>query len=304
MTTPTANTLAPEEFPFMWEPEDQLIGALLHLRSSAAADIIALVPAAAVQHPVARWAYELITTLVQAGDDPDPTVVLTAARRQPPACDNNAPAELTTTALRPNVYGDLGTYLANAYTNTHNIAQVRDYARTVLDDHFRRTAGAWGARLQALADAYADREEITAAITELMRGELRDLWLRAERATKPEPVEQEATTVTTIPAVWQYPLTAEQYKALIDCKYQATTQGWALLDNHGRVRAWHWQVPGDAHWATAQTALRAFLPDTKHRGWRTRTGWTIQADDGELLNSFLSQAKPLDPGGDNDHVRD
>lgn len=304
MTTATANAFAPEDFPFMWEPEDQLIGALLHLRAAAAAHIIALVPATAIAHPVARWAYELITTLVQSGDDPDPTVVLTTARRQLPACDTDIVAELTTTALRPNVYGDLGTYLANAYTNTHNIAQAREYARAVLDDHFRRTAGAWGARLQALADAYADREEITAAITDLMRGELRDLWQRAERATKTEPVELEETTVTTLPAVWQYPLSAEQYKALIDCKYQPDTHGWALVDSHGRVRAWHWLVLGDTHWATAETALRAFLPDTKHRNWRIRTGWTVKADDGELLNAFLSQAKPLDPGGDDDNVRD
>jgi hypothetical protein len=38
-------------------------------------------------------------------------------------------------------------------------------------------------------------------------------------------------------------------------------------------------------------ALRAFLPDTKHRQWRIRCGWTVTSDDGELLNVFLSQAK-------------
>ena len=44
--------------------------------------------------------------------------------------------------------------------------------------------------------------------------------------------------------------------------------------------------------------MRAFLPDTKHRQWRIRCGWTVTRDDGELLNVFLSQAKPGDTDGD------
>ena len=186
MTTAISNTIAHEEFPFMWEPEDQLIGALLHMNGQAASEILVMVPTTAIQHPIARWAYELITTLVlgQRGE-PDPTLVLTLARTQQPAIDANAPADLTTTAIRPNVLGDLGNYLANAYTHAHSVNQVREYARLVLDDAFRRTAGIWGARLQGLADSHADREEITAAITDIMRGELRDLWQRAERAAKP-----------------------------------------------------------------------------------------------------------------------
>ncbi|OKH64786.1 hypothetical protein EB74_08630 [Mycobacterium sp. SWH-M5] len=303
MTTTAPNTVAPETVPFMWDPEDQLIGALLHTRWQPASDIIEMVPATAIQHPVARWAYELITTIVtDHHTDPDPTLVLTLARSQPPAADADIIAELTTTAIRPNVLGDLGNYLANAYTNTHNINQVREYARLVLDDAFRRAAGTWGARLQALADSHADREDITTAITEIMRGELRDLWSRAERAAKPAPRTEEPTTMTK-PTTWQWPLTPEQYKALIDCKYQPHTRGWALLDNHQVVRAWHWIIPGDTQWSSADTALRAFLPDTRIRNWRTRTGWSVRADDGELLDRFLSQAKPLDPGGDDDHVR-
>lgn len=237
MTTAISTTLAPEEIPFMWEPEDQLIGALLHMYGPAAAEILTTVPTTAIQHPVARWAYELITTVVlDHNRDPDPTVVLTLARSQPPAVDADAPANLTTMAIRPNVLADLGNYLANAYTHAHSVNQVREYARLVLDDAFRRTAGAWGARLQALADSCADREEITAAITDIMRGELRDLWQRAERATKPADV-----------ATSRRQLTPEQYQALLDRK--------------------------------------------DHK------------DDAEQLNHVLSQAKPLDPGGDDDHVR-
>ncbi|WP_454793780.1 hypothetical protein [Mycolicibacterium lutetiense] len=237
MTTAISNTIAHKEVPFMWEPEDQLIGALLHMYGPAAAEILTMVPTTAIQHPVARWAYELITTLVlDHRRDPDPTLVLTLARSQPPAADANTPVELTTMVIRPNVLGDLGNYLANAYTHAHSVNQVREYARLVLDDAFRRTAGIWGARLQALADSYADREEITAAITDIMRGELRDLWQRAECATKPADA-----------ATCRRQLTPEQYKALLDRK--------------------------------------------------------DQTDDGEQLNHVLSQAKPLDPGGDDDHVR-
>ncbi|MEX3648155.1 hypothetical protein [Mycolicibacterium porcinum] len=106
------------------------------------------------------------------------------------------------------------------------------------------------------------------------------------------------------PTTWAWPLTPDQYKALVNCKYQPATAGWALMDHHGNVRAWHWLVPGDPQWASAETALKAFLPDSKRRNWRIRTGWTVRADGGELLNHFLSQAKPLDPGGDDDHVCD
>ena len=49
--------------------------------------------------------------------------------------------------------------------------------------------------------------------------------------------------------------------------------------------------PGDPRWGDLDGALRAFLPDTKHRQWRIRCGWTVTSDDGELLNVFLPQAK-------------
>jgi hypothetical protein len=101
---------------------------------------------------------------------------------------------------------------------------------------------------------------------------------------------------------WQWPLTPDEYKALLDCKYSPTPDGWALVDNHGTVKAWHWQIPGDRQWGTPDAALRAFLPDTTQRQWRTRYGWTVRRDDGELLNSFLSQAKTDDLGGDDDDV--
>ena len=83
----------------------------------------------------------------------------------------------------------------------------------------------------------------------------------------------------------------DEYKALVDCKYQTAPTGWALIDSSGTVKAWHWLVPGDPRWGDLDGALRAFLPDTKHRQWRIRCGWTVTRDAGELLNAFLSQAK-------------
>ncbi|ATQ40896.2 MULTISPECIES: helicase DnaB [Mycobacterium] len=172
-------------FAHMWEPEDQFIGAVLHLKGPAARELVELVPTTAIEQPIARWAYELITTLVQAGGNPDPTLILAAARRQPPAWGAAAIDELTVTTLRPNIIGDLGNYLANTLTRVHNPAGAREYARALLDDAFRRATAAWGARLQQMATAYADREDLTTVITEGMRGELRDLWQRAERAGRP-----------------------------------------------------------------------------------------------------------------------
>lgn len=180
--------------PPLWEPEDQFVGALLHMSGRHRAEreaLIDLVPATAIVRPVTRWAYELISALSRQGIDPDPTLVLTTARRQPPSAEADVHPALTTTALRPNVFAELGRYLAEIYTASFAAANPRQYAQEILDDAFRRAAGAWGARLQHLADAYADRQDITTAITDLMRGELRELWLRAEQVNRPAPNGQE-----------------------------------------------------------------------------------------------------------------
>lgn len=170
-----------------WQPEDHLIGALLHLDAGAAAELVELVPSEAIQQPIARWAYELITALVASGHNPEPTRVLTTARTQPPASEAGYTDALTITAMRPSILGDLGIYLANALTRVADITCGREYACDLLDDHFRRRTAAWADRLQAMVSAEADRQDLTAAITEGMRGELRDLWQRAERATRRGP---------------------------------------------------------------------------------------------------------------------
>lgn len=169
-----------------WQPEEQFIGALLHLGAPAAAELVELVPTTAIRHPIARWAYELIGTLTAATTRPEPIAILALARRQPPASEHTVMAGLVVTALRPSIHADLGHFLANALTRVIDPRDARSYARELLDEEFRRAAAQWGARLQQMAQACADRQDLTAAITEGMRGELRDLWRRAERASRPQ----------------------------------------------------------------------------------------------------------------------
>lgn len=180
--TPAA---APESH---WQPEQQFIGALLHLDVPACAELVDLVPTTAIWTPIARWAFELIATLTAAGTRPEPIAILALARRQPPASENNVLTGLVITTQRPSIHADLGRYLADALTRVIDPNDARSYAREVLDDAFRRAAADWGVRLQEMAEACADREDLTTVITEGMRGQLRDLWRRAEHARRaPRP---------------------------------------------------------------------------------------------------------------------
>jgi hypothetical protein len=84
-------------------------------------------------------------------------------------------------------------------------------------------------------------------------------------------------------------VTAEEYKALVDCKYRGDCTGWALVDEHGDVRGWHQQIPGDATWSDRHGAMRGFIPDHRRRRWQTRRGWLVVADsDRYLLGHYLN----------------
>lgn len=84
-------------------------------------------------------------------------------------------------------------------------------------------------------------------------------------------------------------VTVAEYRYLIECKYRNTIKGWALVDHDGGVHAWHEAVPGDSQWATAQSAIKAFLTDTRTRHWRQRLGWTVQEDlDRYWLAAYLT----------------
>jgi len=65
-----------------WAPEHQLIGAMMWLTAEQARPILELVPDAAIWQPLRQWAYEIIRAVVADRRDPNPVVVLAAARQR------------------------------------------------------------------------------------------------------------------------------------------------------------------------------------------------------------------------------
>lgn len=65
-----------------WAPEHQLIGAMMWLTADQARPILELVPDTAIWQPMRQWTYEIIRALVADGRDPNPVVVLAAARQR------------------------------------------------------------------------------------------------------------------------------------------------------------------------------------------------------------------------------
>jgi replicative DNA helicase len=162
-----------------WEPEHQLIGALMWLSAEQAKPILELVPDTAIFRPPNLWAYEIIRSLVDQGRNPDPVVVLARARAR--ACslaiDPAAPPS-------PARHHQFALHLAAAYTQTVSPAAAASYAREVLDEAYRRAFRTNGIRMQQLGECGADRESITEQFA-MIRDELADLWRRAEAAAKP-----------------------------------------------------------------------------------------------------------------------
>ena len=68
--------------------------------------------------------------------------------------------------------------------------------------------------------------------------------------------------MTTRASQYESAITAEEYRALVDCKYRANVTGWALVDEHGGVRGWHQQIPGDPRWSDRHSAMRGFRSPT------------------------------------------
>jgi replicative DNA helicase len=161
-----------------WDPEAQLVGALMHLPAATAMPILELVPDSAIWRPDNRWVYEIIRHLVDTDVDPDPVVVLHTARGRPPA---------DTADLGEPVSGGLlhrfAMHLAGLYTRTVTPGAAHQYAREVLDDAYRRAVGFHGTRMTQLAESGAPRGELTDHLT-AMRAELADLWRRAEAAAR------------------------------------------------------------------------------------------------------------------------
>jgi replicative DNA helicase len=175
---PTADAESAAAGDSPWSPEHQLVGALMWLPADAARPIVELIPAAAIEQPVIRWAYETIAHLVVEGRNPDPVLVLATARRRPCsiALDSDAPPS----ARR---HHQLAVYLGRAYTETVSPDNAAGYAREVLELAYQRAFAACGQRMQALAAATADRTELTTQFA-AVREELLGWWRRAEAAAE------------------------------------------------------------------------------------------------------------------------
>ena len=162
-----------------WEPENQLIGALLWMPYTRARAFLDLIPDTAIWRPMNRWVYEIIRRSTDARRDPDPVTVLAYAR-QHAATEALEPG-------RPPTAGQhhrLALHLADLYTHTVSADVAANYARDVLDEAYRRAVREHGIRLQQMADSGADRIDLTDQFT-AVRDDLADLWRRAEAATQP-----------------------------------------------------------------------------------------------------------------------
>src|SRR3954468_13913968 len=157
-----------------WNPEAQLVGALMYLTAADAAPIVQWVPDTAISLPDNRWTMEIIRHLVAHNVDPDPVTVLHTARSRGPAVTGPAP-------VSPRRHHNFAMHLADLYTQTVTPVHARQYARDVLEDAFRRAVGAHGARLAELAENGAPRDELAHGVA-AMRTELAELWRRTEAA--------------------------------------------------------------------------------------------------------------------------
>jgi replicative DNA helicase len=159
-----------------WEPESQLVGALMHLPRAQADPILELVPGTAIWRPENRWTYEIIRHLVENGVDPDPVTVLHTSRQRPPADDTHPIEPVSATR-----HHQFAVHLADLYTHAVNPAAVAQYAHEVLEEGYRRAVGLHGARMAELAESGAAQRELTDCLT-AMRAELADLWRRIRAA--------------------------------------------------------------------------------------------------------------------------
>jgi hypothetical protein len=174
---------SPETIAQRWDPESQFIGALMWLTVDRARPILELVHDSDIERPLNRWAVELIRALVDAGENPNPVLIARAAIKQAPA-DYAAPYETREWSAggQGSRYHQLTLHIAAAYDHVVGYdAGVLSYAREVLDDSYRRAIRFHGIRMQQMAEAMSDREDLTEYVTELMRGDLRDIWMRTNK---------------------------------------------------------------------------------------------------------------------------
>ncbi|ORA61043.1 hypothetical protein BST24_12555 [Mycobacteroides franklinii] len=164
-----------------WSPETQFIGALMWLTAARAKPVLDLVLDSDIEDPLNAWAIQSIRKLVRQGETPNPALVIRAAIN--PASDSQwSPADTATPGHR---YHRFTLHIFNAYEHALPGASttVLSYAREVLDDSYRRAFRVNGTRMIGLADAMADREDLTDFATEL-RTELAAIWRRTEQLNR------------------------------------------------------------------------------------------------------------------------
>ncbi len=159
----------------LWDPEPQLLGALMYLSAAEAAAIVEWVPDSAIWRPENRWAMKIIRDLVAQNIAPDPVTVLHAARTRGP---------MGVARVSARRHHGFAVHLADLYTQTVNPVLVRQYAREVLENAFARAVAAHGEHLAELARNGSSRRELAERVV-AMRAELADLWRRAEAARPP-----------------------------------------------------------------------------------------------------------------------
>ncbi len=164
-----------------WDPEHQLIGALLWLNADQARPLLDLVPDSAIFRPQTRWAYELIRRVVDTGQNPSPVVVLEAGSHHS-GSDAFKPEQHPS----PRQHRRLALYLFEVYQGAVAPTDTADfYAGQVLEEAYRRAFAMCGIRMQQLAESGAARTDLTEQFIAI-RDELADLRRRADKAAKPE----------------------------------------------------------------------------------------------------------------------
>lgn len=164
-----------------YDPEHQFVGSLMWLRAAQARPLLQRVPVTALWAPRSRWAYELITGLVDAGTDPTPVSVLQAGIHQAArdALDADAPPSA-------NQHKQLALYLFDSYAAAVAPRTAIDtYAQDLLDQAYRRAFDSYGLRMQQLAACRGATRDDLAAQFAAIGNELSALWRSAETARSP-----------------------------------------------------------------------------------------------------------------------
>lgn len=176
------HAIAAESVQRRWNPETQFVGALMWLTAAQAKPILDLVLDSDMEDPLNAWAVEIIRNLVSGAEDPNPALVIRAATN--PSSDSQwNPADTAPAGSR---YHRFTLHVFTAYEHALPGAStaILSYAREVLDDSFRRAFRVNGTRMIGLADAMADREDLTDFATQLLRGELASIWRRTEQLNR------------------------------------------------------------------------------------------------------------------------